>query len=135
MKDAPKGQPRPADSLDKLPPPASDPEGALRVYEYPHANAQQPSPVALVWPATRKFDAAEQLLAELFFANLAGDASTNLYGLFVDGRNRQLDTGTSSVGATVEEWGGHPISIEFNDVRPAAMGDDGLRAIRSVVVD
>jgi Zn-dependent M16 (insulinase) family peptidase len=138
MRDAPKGtngRPRPADSLDKLPPPAGDPEGALRVYEYPHANAQQPSPVALVWPATRKFDAAEQLLAELFFANLAGDASTNLYGLFIDSRSRKLDTGASSVGATVEEWGGHPISIEFNDVRPAAMSDDGLRAMRSVVVD
>ncbi|HEY6087103.1 MAG TPA: hypothetical protein VIV84_05130 [Burkholderiaceae bacterium] len=135
MKDAPKGQPRPADSLDKLPPPAGDTEGALRIYEYPHANAQQPSPVALVWPATRKFDAAEQLLAELFFANLAGDASTNLYGLFIDSRNRKLDTGASSVGATVEEWGGHPIAIEINDVRPVAMGDDGLHAIRSVVVD
>ena len=81
MKDAPKGGPRPADSLDKLPKPAGDPEGALRVYEYPHTNAQQPSPVAVVWPASRELDAAEQLLAELFFANLAGDASTNLYGL------------------------------------------------------
>ena len=136
MKDAPKGGgPRPADSLDKLPPPAGDAQGALRIYEYPHANAQQPSPVAVVWPATRKLDAAEQLLAELFFANLAGDASTNLYGLFIDSRNRRLDTGASSVGATVEEWGGHPVAIEFNDVRPAAMTDDGLRAIRSVVVD
>jgi Zn-dependent M16 (insulinase) family peptidase len=136
MKDAPKGpkaHPRPADSLDKLPPPAGDPEGALRVYEYPHVNAQQPSPVAVVWPATRKLDAGEQLLAELFFANLAGDASTNLYGLFIDSRSRKLDTGASSVGATVEEWGGHPIAIEFSDVRPAAMTDDGLRAIRSVV--
>ncbi|MES2958949.1 MAG: hypothetical protein V4792_12220 [Pseudomonadota bacterium] len=135
MMDAPKGKPRPADSLDKLPPPAGDPEGALRIYEYPHANAQQPSPVALVWPATRKLDAAEQLLAELFFANLAGDASTNLYGLFIDSRNRKLDTGASSVGAAVEQWGGHPIAIEFEDVRPAAMSDEGLRAMRSVVVD
>ena len=133
MKDAAKGRPRAADSLDKLPPPAGNPEGALRVYEYPHANAQQPSPVAVVWPATRKLDAGEQLLAELFFANLAGDASTNLYGLFIDSRSRKLDTGASSVGATVEEWGGHPIAIEFSDVRPAAMTDDGLRAIRSVV--
>ena len=91
--------PRPADSLDKLPPPAGDPEGALRIYEYPHTNAQQPSPVALVWPASRKLDAAEQLLAELFFANLAGDASTNLYGLLIDSRSRRLDTGARSVGA------------------------------------
>ena len=103
-----RGRPRPADSLDKLPPPAGDPEGALRIYEYPHANAQQPSPVALVWPATRKLDAAEQLLAELFFANVAGDASTNLYGLLIDSRSRKLDTGARSVGASVERVGRPP---------------------------
>ena len=135
MTDAPKGRPRPADSLDKLPKPAGDPEGALRIYEYPHTNAQQPSPVAVVWPASRELDAGEQLLAELFFANLAGDASTNLYGLLIDSRSRRLDTGARSVGATVQEWGGHPVAIEISDVRPAAMTDDGLRAIRSVVVD
>ena len=135
MTDAPKGGPRPADSLAKVPKPAGDPEGALRVYEYPHTNAQQPSPVAVVWPASRELDAAEQLLAELFFANLAGDASTNLYGLLIDSRSRRLDTGARSVDATVQEWGGHPVSIEINDVRPAAMTDDGLRAIRAVVVD
>ena len=136
MKDAPVGRPpRPADTLDKMPQPAGDPEGALRVYEYPHANAQQPSPVAVVWPATRGLDAADQLLAELFFANVAGDASTNLYALLIDSRSRKLDTGASSVGASVEQWGGHPVAIEIGDVRPAAMSDDGLRALRTVVVD
>ena len=37
--------------------------------------------------------------------------------------------------ATVGEWGGHPVAIDIDDVRPAAMTDEGLRAIRSVVVD
>ena len=136
MKDAPVGRaPRPADSLDKLPPPAGDPEGALRIYDYPHSNAQQPSPVAVVWPATRDLDAADQLLAELFFANVAGDPTTNLYGLLIDSRSRKLDTGASAIGASVELWGGHPVAIELSDVRPAAMSDDALRALRTVVVD
>lgn len=34
--------------------------------------AQQPSPVALVWPATRALDAGEQLLAELLFCQPRG---------------------------------------------------------------
>ena len=135
MKDAPKGAPRPADSLAGLPPPAGDPEGALRIYEYPHTNAQQPSPVALVWPANRNLDAAEQLLAEIFFANVAGDASTNLYGLLIDSRSRRLDTGARAVGSEVGAWGGYPVAIELADVRPAAMSDEGLRAIRGVVVE
>lgn len=137
MRDAPPlgTAPRRADTLEQLPPPAGDPEGALRVYQYPHFNAQQPSPVSVVWPAARTLDGVEQLAAELFFDNIAGDASTNLYALLVDGRSRRIDTGARSVTAAVGEWGGHPVEINIGDVRPAAMDDDGLRAIRTVVVD
>ena len=136
MKDAPVGgKPRAADDLGKLPKPQGDPEGAIRMYEYPHANEQQPSPLEIVWPANRELDSAEQLMAELFFASIAGDATTNLYKLFIDGRTRSLDIGARSVGAEVAEFGGHPISISFTDVRPASMSDDGLKAIRALVVD
>lgn len=137
MVDAPAAgaAPRRADSLDQLPKPAGDPEGAFRLYEYPHFNEQQPSPVAVVWPASRSFDAGEQLLAELFFDNLAGDATSNLYGLFIDSRIRKLDTGARGIGASVGDWGGHPVSISLRDVRPAAMNDAGLHAIRQTVVD
>ena len=136
MKDAPAGgKPRPADSLATLPPPKGDPEGAFRIYEYPHTNDQQPSPLEVVWPAARSLDAGEQLLAELFFANLAGDATTNLYKLFIDGRTRKMDIGARSVAANVGDWGGHPIAISFTDVRPAKMGDEGLRELRKVVTD
>ena len=134
-KEAPRGgRPRPADSLDKLPPPAGDPEGAIRIYEYPHRNEQQPSPMSLVWPANRVLDAGDLLLAELFFANLAGDATTNLYRMFIDGRTRKLELGARSVSGSVGDWGGHPISISFNDVTPAKMSDDGLRAVRTLVM-
>ncbi len=137
MVDAPAAgaAPRPADTLAQLRKPAGDPEGAFRLYEYPNSNEQQPSQFFLAWPATRSFDAGEQLLAELFFDNLAGDATTNLYGLFVDGRSRTLDSGVSAISATVEPWGGHPISIAFNDARPAAMTHANLQTIRQTVVD
>jgi Zn-dependent M16 (insulinase) family peptidase len=136
MKDAPRdGRPRPADTLAQLPPPAGDPEGALRLYDYPHFNAEQPSPASLVWPAERRLDATEQLLAELFFANLAGDSTSNLYRLLIDGRERKLDSGARSISAFVARWGGHPVSIDLGGLRPAAMGDEGLRALRQLVVD
>ena len=136
MKDAPAGgKPRPADDLKKLAKPQGDAEGAIRIYEYPHTNEQQPSPLAIVWPANRELDSAEQILAGLFFANIAGDATTNLYKLFIDGRTRKLDIGARSVGASVGDWGGHPIAISFTDVRPASMTDDGVKAIRALVTD
>lgn len=129
------GAPRESDSLEKLPPAQGDAPGALRIYEYPNFNAQQPSPVTLVWPATRQLDAYEQLLAELFFDNLAGEPGTPLYNALIDGRTRRLDTGARSVSAHVQGWGGHPISISLQDLRPAAMSDEGLRALRTVVVE
>lgn len=132
--DAPEGAPRPADSLDKLPPPGGDPEGAIRMYDYPNGNAEQPSPFSLVWPAARTLDAGEQLLAELFFDNLAGDATTNLYKLFVDGRTRKSDLNVRSVSASVQPYGGHPIAIAFRDATPARMTDEGLKAARALAV-
>lgn len=136
MKDAPAGgKPRAADDVARLPRALGDPEGAIRIYEYPHANEQQPSPLAIVWPANRELDSAEQMLAELFFANLAGDATTNLYKLFIDGRTRKLDIGARSVGANVGDWGGYPIAISFTDVRPASMTDEGAKSIRALVVE
>ena len=137
MVDAPPAgtAPRRADTLAQLPKPAGDPEGAFRLYEYPHFNEQQPSPLAVVWPAHRSLDAGELVLAELFFENLAGDATSNLYGAFVDGRTRKLDTGAQSTFAWVGDWGGHVVAIGLNGVRPAAMTDEGLRAIRQTVLD
>jgi Zn-dependent M16 (insulinase) family peptidase len=135
MADAPKGAPRPADSLDKLPPPAGDPEGAIRIYEYPHFSEAQPSPMGLAWPANRTLDATGQLLAELFFANLGGDATTNLYKLFIDSRTRKLDIGARSVSSSVGAWGGHPIQVSFTDVQPAKMADESAKAVRTLVVE
>src|SRR5688572_8955265 len=135
MVDAPKGAPRPADSLDKLPPPAGDPEGSIRIYEYPNSSEAQPSPMALAWPASRKLDATGQLLAELFFDNLAGDATTNLYKLFIDSRTRKMDIGARSVSSSVGDWGGHPIQVSFTDVQPAKMADEPAKAMRALVMD
>jgi len=132
--EAPKGAPRPADSIDRLPPPGSDPEGAIRMYRYPHQNAQQPSPFTLVWGPARRLDANEQLLAELFFANLAGDATTNLYKLFVDGRTRKSELGVRSVAAEVQAYGGNPVQVAFRDAQPARMTDEGLKEARALVM-
>ncbi|MBC8022327.1 MAG: hypothetical protein H7Y14_04370, partial [Burkholderiales bacterium] len=134
MRDAPKGAPRRADSLEQLPPPAGDPAGAIRMYEYPNQNEQQPSPFSLVWPADRRLDAGEQLLAELFFDALAGDATTNLYRIFIDSRTLKSDLGARSVSANVQPWGGHPIAIAFRDANPARMTDEGLKAARALAV-
>nr|MDQ3028422.1 hypothetical protein [Pseudomonadota bacterium] len=74
------------------------------------------------------------LLAELFFDALAGDATTNLYRIFIDSRTLKSDLGARSVAASVQPWGGHPITIAFRDASPARMTDEGLKAARALAV-
>ena len=129
-KDKPKREPH---TLDTLPKPQGAQEGAIRYSEYPHRNDQQPSPMGLWWPANRTLDLNEQILAQLFFDNFAGDATTNLYKLFIDSKTRKLDIGAKQIFNNVGDWGGHPVYIAFTDVNPSNFDDARMTEIRSIV--
>ncbi len=129
----PKPSGRIGQGRDAAPEPSPSAEGSIAVYEYPHKNDQQPSPVAVVWPASRNLDAAGQVLAELFFDNLAGDPTTNLYKLFIDSRTRKLDIGARSIFTDVSSDEGGSIMIGFADVASANLTDAKLREIRAAV--
>lgn len=131
----PAGKKREGHSLDSLPKPQAAPAGAIRYSEYPHRNDQQPSPIGLWWPANRSLDLNEQILAQLFFDNFAGDATTNLYKLFIDSKTKKIDIGTKQIFTSVSDWGGHPIYIVFTDVAPSNFNDARMGGIRSIVVD
>src|SRR5258708_18105759 len=65
----------------------------FRSADYPNRNPQQPSPVILTWPATRMdLDAGDELLLNLFFDNIASDATSNLYKKFVDRKSTRLNS-------------------------------------------
>ncbi|HUP50681.1 MAG TPA: hypothetical protein VNA04_18045 [Thermoanaerobaculia bacterium] len=129
----PEARKRAAHSLETLPKPQPAPAGTIAYNEYPHRNEQQPSPLGLWWPVTRTLDLNEQILADLFFSNVAGDATTNLYKLFIDSKSRQLDIGARQIFSNVGNWGGHPIYIAFTDVTPSNFNDARVAEIRSIV--
>jgi Zn-dependent M16 (insulinase) family peptidase len=131
----PEGKKRQAQTLASLPKPEAAPAGSMAYTEYPHRNDQQPSPMALVWPATRELDANQQVLAQLFFQNVAGDPTTNLYKLFIDSKTRKLDIGARQIFSNVGEEGGYPIFIAFTDVAPSNFNDAKLTEIRKLVTD
>ncbi|MGZ8832683.1 MAG: hypothetical protein ACXW19_05760, partial [Thermoanaerobaculia bacterium] len=129
----PNGKAKPAMSLDDLPKPKASPAGAITYAEYPHRNDQQPSPMGVWWGADRKLDANEQVLAGLFFDNIAGDPTTNLYKLFIDSKTRKMDIGAKQVFNRIDDMGGNPILIVFTDVAPSNFTDERMAQIRSVV--
>ena len=119
-----------------LPQPQAAAPGAVVVGEYPHRNDQQPSPISFSWPATRdNLSAEEVILLELFTETFAGDATTNLYKLFVDSKTKVMDTGATAVFGNVERDQGHPVSIILQNVAAANITEEKLTAIRQRILD
>ncbi len=126
---------KPSKRMEELPKPEAAPAGTIASGEYPNRNAQQPSPVAVIWPATRTLSAEEELLLNLFFDNVASDATSNLYKVFIDSKTRTLDVGAKNVGNRVSSELGHPVFVYFTDVTAPNLTNERLAAIRKAVVD
>jgi Zn-dependent M16 (insulinase) family peptidase len=125
---------QPVKSQKDLPTPKPAAAAEIRYVEYPNRNDQQPGQVRVVWPADRNFDVSERSLFDLFLETFAGDATTNLYKLFVDSKTRQTDFGAQSVGAGFQEEDGHATTILFGDVPVAKMNDKDLSDARSRIL-
>ncbi|MBC7929261.1 MAG: hypothetical protein H7Z38_01735, partial [Rubrivivax sp.] len=119
--------------------PASKPApvGQIKLVEYPHKNEQQPGWVMYAWPATLKLDTKEKTLLNLFLSNVAGDATTNLYKMFVDSKTRVMDTGAKAVFAFLEDEmvAGNPVYLALTDVAPSNMTNEKIADIRQKIMD
>lgn len=119
----------------ELPAPQAAPPGKIQIVDYPHRNDQQPGTMLFVWPAQLKLDTREIVLGELFLANLAGDATTNLYKRFVDTKTREIETGAKSVFSFISNELGQPLYIGLNDVAPAHMTEEKIAIVRAKVME
>ncbi len=130
-------QPRPvalkAENVADFPAPKPAAPGTVQIIDFPYENDHQPSYVGLTWPANRKLNNRDSMLFELFINSFAGDTTTNLYRLFVNGSTRKIDTGTTGVEAFVSEDQGFPLFISFDEVAAANLNADKVKEIRSVV--
>lgn len=124
---------RPSTTAKPFPAPDAAVPGTIRIAEFPHQNDQQPGPIALVWPATRDLSPEEYILLSLFTDTFAGDATTNLYKMFVDSRTKVMDTGATAVFSQVSEELGNPLVIILDNVAVANMQPEKLAEIRSKV--
>jgi Zn-dependent M16 (insulinase) family peptidase len=118
-----------------LPAPKSAPAATIVVAEYPNRNDQQPSPLSFGWPATRSLGPDELMLAELFLRNFAGDATTNLYKVFIDSKTRQMDLGATGVFGSISRDLGHPVNITLTDVAVAHLNTAKIGEVRQKVLD
>src|SRR2546426_4609555 len=126
---------RPPKTMKDMPKPEMAPAGTITIVEYPNRNAQQPSPIALAWPGTRDLDANEALLVQLFFDNLASDATSNLYKKFIDSKTRTIDIGAKGIFNRVSLNQGYPIYVILNDVVAPNLTKERLAELRKATID
>ena len=119
--------------VPKLPKPQPAPEGAYRLVEFPHRSADQSGPVQFGWPPTLELSLRERYLLELFLNTFAGDATTNLYRVFVDSKTRKMETGARSVSGQVSDEDGHAIVIGLGDVTPGSMQEATMRQAAELI--
>jgi Zn-dependent M16 (insulinase) family peptidase len=103
------------------------------IVDYPYSDTTSPSPVMLVWPATRDLDLTEQTLLDLFLNAFAGDESTTLYKRLIDGKTREIDLGASGVGAYRSDNQGEPIFLSISGVRADRLDAATLEKVRALV--
>jgi len=120
-----------------LPAPNPAPAGQIELVQYPDKNAQQPVDLVFAWRAQHRLDTQERLWLGLFLSNVADDATTNLYKMFVDTKTRVMDTGAKSVftyfdGSLAE---GNGIYLGLGNVEPAKVTQQDIAAIRRKVLD
>jgi Zn-dependent M16 (insulinase) family peptidase len=117
-----------------LPAMKAAPSGTIVIDEYPHRNEQQPSPLAVIWPATRKtMPAEDQALLETFADTFAGDSTTNLYKMFVDSKTKVMDIGATGVFNNVDRDEGHAVAFIIDNVNPANLTQEKIGAIREKI--
>ncbi len=102
-----------------IPPANGAAEGTVQLVEYPSSNEQDPGLVLFAFPATLHLDATEKLMLNNFLNIFAGDASTNLYKIFIDGKTKEIDLDAQGVYASVDNNGGEPVYVGITDVNAA----------------
>jgi Zn-dependent M16 (insulinase) family peptidase len=130
-------EPKTRESTLSKPMPKNDPgpAGAITIAEYPTKNDQQPSPVAFAWPASNNLSPEDLLRAEIFMDAFAGDATTNLYKMFVDSKTRVMDIGATGLSGDVSRDPGNAMSITFIDVAASNLTNEKISDIRKRTMD
>jgi Zn-dependent M16 (insulinase) family peptidase len=118
-----------------LPAPAAAKPGTIDVAEYPHADASNPSPMMLWWPATRDLGVTDYALMSLFLDAFAGDESTPIYKQLIDQKTRVLETGATAVSMGPQPDQGQPVVFSLEGVTADHLDAATVEKVRALVLD
>jgi Zn-dependent M16 (insulinase) family peptidase len=125
----------PATAEDRLPPPKTASAGIIEQSYFPAENEDEPGLLVYAWPPDRKLDIRNELLLELFIANLAGGETSNLYRKFIDSEKRVMDIGANAVFGWLDSDPGRPVYIGFSNVKREATDQAMIDSVRAIIID
>lgn len=118
-----------------LPAPQPAQKGKIALIDFPSENAKQPGSMLLAFPATLQLSATEDVLLSNFLSVFAGDASTNLYKIFVNSKTREKGFDAQSVYHYVDNNEGQPIFVGLVGIKPENLTKEKAAFARQRVSD
>lgn len=122
-------------TANKLPAPHPAENGKLKAIEYPSENAKQPGSVFMSFPPTLQLNTIEYIKLSNFLNVFAGDATTNLYKIFVDSKTKIAGFDAQAVFAYVDFKQGDPVNIGLDGVSADNLTDDKVIMARNKVIE
>jgi Zn-dependent M16 (insulinase) family peptidase len=118
-----------------LPPPQPAESGKIVALNVPTTNVHQPGLMAFAYPASLKIGLSDYIELSNFMSAFAGDATTNLYKLFVDSKTRIPGFSAQGVSSYVDNGFGHPVFIMFDGVAPENLDNEKAMLVRKTIAD
>ncbi|MEO7044148.1 MAG: hypothetical protein ABI091_02490, partial [Ferruginibacter sp.] len=108
--------------------------GEISLINFPSENAQEAGAILLAYPPSLKLDPTEDLLAANFLSVFAGDASTNLYKIFVDSKTKQAGIDAQAVYGYIDTKNGEPIYLGLDGVSAVNLSKEKAAFARQLII-
>jgi Zn-dependent M16 (insulinase) family peptidase len=100
-----------------LPRPEPAEPGKISVIDVPSENAQQAGMMLFAYPPELDLDPREYLELSNFLTVFGGDATTNLYKLFIDSKTRQQAIDAQTINSWVDDKQLHPVFFLLDGIK------------------
>ncbi len=117
--------------------PASLPaeSGKIVALHVPASNVQQPGGMVITYPASLNLSLLDNIELSDFMSAFAGDATTNLYKLFIDSKTHIPGFSAQSVSSYVDNKQGNPVSIDLEGIAPENRDNDKALLVRNAITE
>jgi Zn-dependent M16 (insulinase) family peptidase len=130
-----KGAASHANSNTKLPPPRPAEKGKIAVIDFPSENAQQPGTMMFSFAPTLTLSVIDQVKMANFLSVFAGDATTNLYKVFVDSKTKIPGIDAQAVFAYMDSKMGHPVMLGLDGISATYLTQEKAIMVRAKIME